>query len=109
MTVSVSAVVAIVGISCGFSISFSLGGGISHGGEKSNCESEILHIDYQAIGFVRRTEALQRQQAYLYQKFFGLGGVRSLPEISMQVTTHCGKRRKMILHYISLLILCSDP
>ena len=85
MTVSVSAVVAIVGISCGFSISFSLGGGISHGGEKSNCESEILHIDYQAIGFVRRTEALQRQQAYLYQKFFGLGGVRSLPEISMQV------------------------
>ena len=61
MTVSVSAVVAIVGISCGFSISFSLGGGISHGGEKSNCESEILHIDYQAIGFVRRTEALHRK------------------------------------------------
>merc|ERR1719418_538528 len=58
VTVSVStAVVSTVvgGSSFGISLGFGLGG---HDGEKSNGENgEIFHVaDYQAIGFVRRTE-----------------------------------------------------
>merc|ERR1719418_49666 len=58
VTVSVStAVVSTIvgGGSFGISLGFGLGG---HDGEKSNCENgEIFHVaDYQAIGFVRRTE-----------------------------------------------------
>merc|ERR1719346_198093 len=52
VTVSVGATVTVVpipGISSSLGLSFGLGSGISHSGEKSNCESEILHIDYQAI------------------------------------------------------------